>query len=896
MSLNWSINASLARKLKFATNVSQLNEDGSTIDLQLPNVGLNNQVLSSSGDGTVRWKNDEGVTNPLTISLYPANANIDLGSQLAPFRKLYVQHQTLELVNSADNTKSGSLSIENGNIQLKSNLPTANVSLGNNAGTNSAENCTNIGNDTGENCLENVVNVGYQAGKQNCLENSVNIGTGSGLGKSGAHSISIGTLAGSAVLGGLNGTNSICIGESAGQNDCADNSIILNATGNPLDTTISGCLIVKPIRDLPTYTKVLAYDDVTGEIFSSIVTTPSGGGSSNIYLYNNSTDLLPPPNNGQIRYNASQTSATELYVSHRTRDTIDIDAFLEQISTVDIIYIQDQENSLNYIKYNVTGAVVIIPNDFVTIPVSYLIAEGNGLTSFGNGHNIFMSIFTNTPAIDTRLTQLETKTQNQSAILLDTTFTGNIKTDTINNKYFKDNGIPTNFLISGQDNQCLGVGNISIGLDNMNNSTASSNVSIGCNTLEFVSIGSRNCAYGGLALRNCDSGDGNVAVGFASMINNVSGSENTAIGNNAGGGVTNLMNTISIGSSASATMSNQCVIGSGITEVLTSGIFNGAGFKIGSTGLSTDLLTADGSINSTALTDITILQTKTQNQTASSGITTFTGHLVGDNIKIPTGTASQILLANGSVNSTLLDIVNWRFQSFGYYGSVPTASNIDSASGWMLNLGGSLALQTVLTTNIRTLKYRVQSNVSSVGNGAVCGWLGTTISPPIYIRQGFKVVIGFGLGDTTTNASTRSMVGLFQSSTAPVLNNTATIASITTQSIGIIQESGENAWSFNTRGASSSTTTLTTIPCTTPSTTWFILEIINRVNSNDIVMTLYNTELNTSATQTYTAGSPSTASISNQCYIQLQRNMSSAGGLTGSAILQTASFRMWSAC
>ena len=137
------------------------------------------------------------------------------------------------------------------------------------------------------------------------------------------------------------------------------------------------------------------------------------------------------------------------------------------------------------------------------------------------------------------------------------------------------------------------------------------------------------------------------------------------------------------------------------------------------------------------------------------------------------------------------------------------------------------------------------------------------------------------------------MIGLFQNTVAPVLNNTATIASITTQSMGIIQESGANVWSFNTRGNTSATTVATTISCQTPSNTWFVLEMINPVNSNDIIMILKDQEAGTSATQTFTCDTTSTLSISNQNYIQLQRNMSSAGGITGSAVLQTASFRLW---
>jgi hypothetical protein len=139
----------------------------------------------------------------------------------------------------------------------------------------------------------------------------------------------------------------------------------------------------------------------------------ANSGNSNFYLYNNTSGIMtPPPANGQVGYNnAIQNDATIIYISHRTRDTIDIDVFLALLSTIEEVYIQDQENSLNYIRYNITAAPTIIPNNYISIPVISSDAGGTGLTNFGNGHNILVSFFTNSIEVDTRLTSLEDATQ-----------------------------------------------------------------------------------------------------------------------------------------------------------------------------------------------------------------------------------------------------------------------------------------------------------------------------------------------------------------------------------------------------------------------------------------------------------------------------------------------------
>ena len=427
MSLNHLVNETLSNQLVF-TNTRQRTLDGGVIDMKLPTLGSLGQVITSNGIGQVFWNSSpiEPFNPEIPETIYPANPNVDLGTQLKPFRKVWVNNATLELVNPTNPLKSGSLSIIDGNVNLTSALSTANVNLGFEAGIGSGENSTNIGNETGGNSGDNCVNLGFQAGKEGCLSNSINIGNGAGIQNSGENSVHIGTLAGASILGGLNGTSSICLGQASGLNDCANNSIIINATGVALDTTIPSTFVVKPVRDLPTYTKILGYNTTSGEIFSS--NPISSGGSSNIYLYNSSTIITPPPSNSQIRYNnVVQNNATEIYVSHLTRDGLDIDEFLALINNLSIIYIQDQNSSLNYIRYTVIGDPVVLPNDYVSIPVAVLNSAGTGATNFPNGHNIFMTISINAPQIDTRILALEEKTQNQTAVVDETSFTGEVK-------------------------------------------------------------------------------------------------------------------------------------------------------------------------------------------------------------------------------------------------------------------------------------------------------------------------------------------------------------------------------------------------------------------------------------------------------------------------------------
>lgn len=133
---------------------------------------------------------------------------------------------------------------------------------------------------------------------------------------------------------------------------------------------------------------------------------------SNIFLYNNNLTISAPASAGQIRFNnVVIADTTIIYISHLTRDGTDIDPFLALITQLSILYIQDQDNSANYCKFNVNATPTITPNSYVTVNVTYLDGGGTGTTNFPAGMNIFLSIFSNDVEIDTRLSNVETKTQ-----------------------------------------------------------------------------------------------------------------------------------------------------------------------------------------------------------------------------------------------------------------------------------------------------------------------------------------------------------------------------------------------------------------------------------------------------------------------------------------------------
>lgn len=129
------------------------------------------------------------------------------------------------------------------------------IAIGSNAGTDQGTDSIAIGRNSGSDSGQGCIAIGVGCGA-NQLDNAIAIGRG-------ITSLALGQ-----------GENSIAIGYNAGVNRVDNNTIILNATGNALDTNATNTFYVKPIRNA-TGTNALFYDATTGEITYD---TAGGGG------------------------------------------------------------------------------------------------------------------------------------------------------------------------------------------------------------------------------------------------------------------------------------------------------------------------------------------------------------------------------------------------------------------------------------------------------------------------------------------------------------------------------------------------------------------------------------------------------------------------------------------
>ena len=160
----------------------------------------------------------------------------------------------------------------------------------------------------------------------------------------------------------------------------------------------------------------------------SLLTYSANSGNSNFYLYKSHTNTpAPPHDNGFVYYNSAvQASATIIYISHLSDDNIDVEIFFNNINQINDVYLQDRNDSTNYIRYNITGQPIIVVGSHIQIPVSLIVAGGSGGISFGINHNILLSFFSNNIEVDTRLSAVETKTQNMDSVLNQTGINGNL--------------------------------------------------------------------------------------------------------------------------------------------------------------------------------------------------------------------------------------------------------------------------------------------------------------------------------------------------------------------------------------------------------------------------------------------------------------------------------------
>jgi hypothetical protein len=183
----------------------------------------------------------------------------------------------------------------------------------------------------------------------------------------------------------------------------------------------------------------------------SLLQYSANSGNSNFYLYKSNSIAGPPPANGFVYYNDNpQGMATTLFISHLTADSIDIEVFFNNLNQINDVYLQDRSNSNNFIRYNITGTPTIFIGSHIQIPVIKIVSSGTGESSFGINHDILLSFFTNNIEVDTRLSSLETKTQNMDSVLNQTGINGNLTVygtnGVIAQRFFRVGGVGGEFL------------------------------------------------------------------------------------------------------------------------------------------------------------------------------------------------------------------------------------------------------------------------------------------------------------------------------------------------------------------------------------------------------------------------------------------------------------------
>jgi hypothetical protein len=240
--------------------------------------------------------------------------------------------------------------------------------------------------------------------------------------------------------------------------------------------------------------------------------------------------------------------------------------------------------------------------------------------------------------------------------------------------------------------------NTAVGYESSHNTTTGQyNTSLGQSALFTNTTGSQNTALGLNALLLNTSGSSNVVVGLDGMQHNTTGGSNTALGYNAGSHITG-------GTTPNTTASNSVFIGRDTRANVDGG---------------TNEIVIGSAVTGNGSNTVTI---------GSSSITAnyFKGSINADSFVKSGGTASQYLMANGSV-STLTNPVTGTgtTNTLPKFTGASTIGNSNvSDSGTLITLGSNTNISSgslgIGNTNLSTISLRVSKNITGgIGANAI---------------------------------------------------------------------------------------------------------------------------------------------------------------------------------
>jgi hypothetical protein len=291
-----------------------------------------------------------------------------------------------------------------------------------------------------------------------------------------------------------------------------------------------------------------------------------------------------------------------------------------------------------------------------------------------------------------------------------------------------------------------------------NNATTNNNgfnIAIGTEALRGSdtpanNTGGSNVSLGGGTLLNNSSGSNNTAVGMYSMSRNETGNNNTALGNGADVASANLSNATAIGNDAIVSASNSIQLGNtAITDVKTSGTITASGYKIPN-GTSSQYLMADG--------------------TVSSGVASATS-INGLSLGIGAGSnTSNIAVGGGTLSYNTTGSYNTasgvRALYYNTSGSFNTASGVSALNQNTTGIGNTADGYTTLYNNT------TGSNNTASGFWALYS---NTIG-------GNNTAIGYYAGSTNTTGENNTFIGESSNGSSATVSNSINLgnSSITT--------------------------------------------------------------------------------------------------------------------
>ena len=297
---------------------------------------------------------------------------------------------------------------------------------------------------------------------------------------------------------------------------------------------------------------------------------------------------------------------------------------------------------------------------------------------------------------------------------------------------FRDNGgnIRNELRILGTSNTANGVSalqynttggnNTASGISALqNNTTGGNNTANGASALQYNTTGGNNTASGISALQNNTTGGNNTASGLGALQYNTTGGNNTASGISALQYNTTGLNNTASGISAGRFISN----GATSLTVANNSTFLGANTKALSDNSTNETVvgynaTGDGN-NTVSIGNISVVSSRLRGRLLQGGVVDnlidsgqFSGNVLATGFKTASGTASQFLKANGSVDSN----------TYLTSASLPTvdqtiidgSTNAVSGNAVFDGLATKFPTPTGLTTN-----YLPKWNGSGFGNSGI---------------------------------------------------------------------------------------------------------------------------------------------------------------------------------